>query len=95
MLAIGAPRFDALADDAGRMDVAEVFTKVHTPYWDCLGNPVLALPIGFTAAGMPLSMQLAGCAFDEATVLRVGDAFQSATDWHLRMLAMAERLAAA
>jgi aspartyl-tRNA(Asn)/glutamyl-tRNA(Gln) amidotransferase subunit A len=33
---------------------------------------------------MPVGLQLIGRAFDEGTVLRVGDAFQRATDWHLR-----------
>jgi len=37
-----------------------------------VGNPVLALPMGFTANGMPLSVQLAGRPFDEAGLLRVG-----------------------
>ncbi|MCA1438581.1 hypothetical protein I6F33_37620, partial [Bradyrhizobium sp. BRP20] len=35
--------------------------------------------------GMPLSLQLAGPAFGEAAILRVGDAFQQSTDWHLRV----------
>jgi aspartyl-tRNA(Asn)/glutamyl-tRNA(Gln) amidotransferase subunit A len=29
-------------------------------------------------------MQLVGRAFDEATLFRVGHAYQQATDWHLR-----------
>jgi aspartyl-tRNA(Asn)/glutamyl-tRNA(Gln) amidotransferase subunit A len=58
---------------------------VHTPYWDSTGNPVLAVPIGFTASGLPLSMQIAGRPFDEATVLAAGNAYQGATDWHRRV----------
>jgi aspartyl-tRNA(Asn)/glutamyl-tRNA(Gln) amidotransferase subunit A len=30
-------------------------------------------------------MQIAGRPFDEPSVLRVGDAYQQATDWHLRV----------
>ncbi|KUF19034.1 amidase [Streptomyces silvensis] len=81
---IGAPPFDALADDAGHQDHAGVFGKVHTPYWNPLANPVLALPMGFTEAGLPLSLHVAGPVAAEATVLRTGDAFQRETDWHLR-----------
>ncbi|HEY4024012.1 MAG TPA: amidase [Pseudonocardiaceae bacterium] len=80
----GAPRFDALTRPDGRFDITELFGRIHTPYWDALGNPVLAVPMGSTAAGLPLSLQLAGPAFGEATILRVGDAFQQHTDWHLR-----------
>ncbi|GHC75208.1 amidase [Streptomyces flavofungini] len=81
---VGAPPFDALADAAGHQDHAGVFGKVHTVYWNALANPVLAVPMGRTAAGLPLSLQIAGPVADEATVLRVGDAFQRRTDWHRR-----------
>jgi aspartyl-tRNA(Asn)/glutamyl-tRNA(Gln) amidotransferase subunit A len=33
---------------------------------------------------MPLGMQIVGRPFDEVTVLRVADAWQRATDWHVR-----------
>jgi aspartyl-tRNA(Asn)/glutamyl-tRNA(Gln) amidotransferase subunit A len=42
------------------------------------------VPCGFTTAGLPLSLQIAGRPFDEATVLRVGHAYEQATDWHRR-----------
>ena len=44
----------------------------------------LALPDGFTAAGLPLSLQIIARGYDEATALRVGYAYQQATDWHRR-----------
>ncbi|MGH6681546.1 MAG: amidase, partial [Bradyrhizobium sp.] len=50
-----------------------------------LGVPSLAIPAGFTGAGLPLGMQLIGRSFDEATLLRIGAAFQRATDFHDRM----------
>ena len=46
--------------------------------------PALALCNGFSAAGLPLSMQLAGRPFDEATVLRIGHAYEAATPWRSR-----------
>jgi aspartyl-tRNA(Asn)/glutamyl-tRNA(Gln) amidotransferase subunit A len=46
--------------------------------------PALSLPCGFTRAGLPIGMQIAGRPFDEATVLRVGHAYEQATEWHLR-----------
>jgi aspartyl-tRNA(Asn)/glutamyl-tRNA(Gln) amidotransferase subunit A len=45
----------------------------------------LALPNGFTATGLPLSLQIVCRSFDEATALRIGYALQQATDWHLRV----------
>ncbi|MFC7401618.1 amidase [Citricoccus sp. GCM10030269] len=61
------------------------FPTLNTPYWDLTGNPVLSVPIGFGEHGTPLAMQLAGRPFDEATVLRAGDAFQRETAWHLEV----------
>ncbi|WP_431047275.1 amidase [Streptomyces sp. P1-3] len=81
---VGAPPFAALADEAGHQDHAGVFGKIYTPYWNPLANPVLAVPMGRTAAGLPLSMQIAGPVAGEAAILRVGDAFQRHTDWHRR-----------
>jgi aspartyl-tRNA(Asn)/glutamyl-tRNA(Gln) amidotransferase subunit A len=46
--------------------------------------PALALPCGFTRTGLPISLQIAGRPLDEATVLRVGHAYEQATEWHLR-----------
>jgi aspartyl-tRNA(Asn)/glutamyl-tRNA(Gln) amidotransferase subunit A len=50
-----------------------------------LGLPSLAIPAGFTARGLPVAMQLIGRSFDEATLLRIGAAFQRATDFHERV----------
>jgi aspartyl-tRNA(Asn)/glutamyl-tRNA(Gln) amidotransferase subunit A len=47
-----------------------------------LGLPSLSIPSGFTRGGLPIGMQLVGRSFDEATLLRVGAAFQRATDFH-------------
>jgi aspartyl-tRNA(Asn)/glutamyl-tRNA(Gln) amidotransferase subunit A len=46
--------------------------------------PALALPCGFTRAGLPIGLQLVGRPFDEATVLRAGHAYERATEWHTR-----------
>jgi len=44
----------------------------------------LALPNGQSAAGLPTSLQIICRGYDEAMALRIGWAFQNATDWHLR-----------
>jgi len=50
-----------------------------------LGLPSLAVPSGFTPKGLPVAVQLIGRSFDEATLLRIGAAFQRATDFHERV----------
>ena len=59
--------------------------------WNLIGLPALAVPCGFSSTGLPLSMQIVGKPFDETTVLRVGDAYQQLTDWHLRVPPIAAR----
>jgi len=53
------------------------------------GHPACAAPCGFTAGGLPIGLQVVGRPFDEATVLRVVDAYQRLTDWHTRRPAAA------
>jgi aspartyl-tRNA(Asn)/glutamyl-tRNA(Gln) amidotransferase subunit A len=51
------------------------------------GLPGLVVPCG-ESDGMPVGLQLIGRPFDEATLLRVGDAYQRVTDWHTRRPAL-------
>ncbi|CAN5323024.1 Asp-tRNA(Asn)/Glu-tRNA(Gln) amidotransferase subunit GatA [soil metagenome] len=46
------------------------------------GLPALAVPCGFDADGLPIGMQLIGKPFDEATLFRVGAAYQALTNFH-------------
>jgi aspartyl-tRNA(Asn)/glutamyl-tRNA(Gln) amidotransferase subunit A len=48
------------------------------------GLPSLAVPCGFDGDGLPIGMQVIGRPFDEATLFRVGAAYQDATDFHRR-----------
>jgi aspartyl-tRNA(Asn)/glutamyl-tRNA(Gln) amidotransferase subunit A len=48
------------------------------------GVPALAVPCGFSTTGLPLSLQIIGRRHDDATVLRVGHAYEQATEWHRR-----------
>jgi aspartyl-tRNA(Asn)/glutamyl-tRNA(Gln) amidotransferase subunit A len=52
---------------------------VQTMPFNITGNPAMSIPTGFSASGLPLSMQIVGRAFDEKTVLRIGAAFEAAT----------------
>ena len=44
----------------------------------------LAVPCGFSSRDLPLSLQVVGRGYDEARVLRIGWAYERATDWHTR-----------
>jgi aspartyl-tRNA(Asn)/glutamyl-tRNA(Gln) amidotransferase subunit A len=59
------------------------FSRLTRP-WNGLGVPVLSLPCGFSAAGLPLGLQIVGRPFAEATVLRVGHAYEQAAGWWRR-----------
>jgi len=67
-------------------DVDEATTPLAT--WtrsvNYVGGCALSMPAGFAADGLPIGVQLTGAAFADATLVRIGRAFQQATDWHLR-----------
>ena len=81
-----APRLDA-HKTVNFWQKSNVFTPSNV--W---GGPSLAVPVGTSGGlqggtnggGLPLGMQIIGRPFNEATVLRVGHAYQQATDWHTR-----------
>jgi aspartyl-tRNA(Asn)/glutamyl-tRNA(Gln) amidotransferase subunit A len=60
------------------------FPRTNMPPFNMTGLPALALPCGISSSGLPMSLQIAGRPFDEATVLRVGHAYEQATEWHRR-----------
>jgi len=62
--------------------------------WNVTGQPVLALPNGFGGNGLPLGMQIVGRPFGEQTILRVGHAYERATEWHTRRPNLAPGVAA-
>jgi Asp-tRNA(Asn)/Glu-tRNA(Gln) amidotransferase A subunit family amidase len=68
----------------GPIDVRGSLLRFTRPF-NFSGHPACALPCGFTSDGLPIGLQLVGRPFDEATVLRVADAYQRATDWHTRL----------
>ncbi len=48
------------------------------------GLPAISLPCGFTTAGLPIGLQIAGKPFEESMILRIAHAYQQLTDWHRR-----------
>lgn len=48
------------------------------------GLPAIALPCGFSKAGLPIGLQLIGRAFEEETVLRAAHAYEQSVHWYLK-----------
>src|SRR5207253_3089381 len=72
-----APALDAVK--AGTVDEVVMrmgrFSRLTRPF-NGLGLPALSVPCGFSADGRPLALQVVGRPFDEATVLRLGHAYE-------------------
>ena len=59
--------------------VARTYDQQARLVFNVTGTPAISVPTGFSKSGMPLAMQIAGHAFDEATVYRVAHAYCVAT----------------
>lgn len=68
-----APRFDSMDPK-----VPPAYTIQSMPF-NLTGNPALAMPTGLSSGGLPLSLQIVGRPFDDARVLQIGQALESAT----------------
>jgi aspartyl-tRNA(Asn)/glutamyl-tRNA(Gln) amidotransferase subunit A len=55
-----------------------------TAPFNVTGGPALVQCIGFSAGGLPLSMQVVGKPFDEPAVFQVAHAYEQATAWRRR-----------
>ena len=66
-------------DDEGLVD-RTYDRQARTPF-NLTGNPAISMPMGFSD-GLPMGFQIVAKHFDEATMYRVAQAFESATDWH-------------
>jgi aspartyl-tRNA(Asn)/glutamyl-tRNA(Gln) amidotransferase subunit A len=58
------------------------------------GLPALSLCTGYGLGGLPVSMQIVGKPFAEATVFRAGHAYETATTWRNKRPSMSTALAA-
>ena len=77
---VPATKFGALLEDP----VANMMMDVYNVTVNIVGVPSLALPCGFTKDGLPMGMQLIGNMHGEKTLISLGSAYQSATDWHTK-----------
>jgi aspartyl-tRNA(Asn)/glutamyl-tRNA(Gln) amidotransferase subunit A len=65
----------------------EVWLRNTRPF-NAFGLPTISIPCGFTGAGLPIGLQIAGPRFGEGRVLAFAHAFEQSTDWHKRAPAL-------
>jgi aspartyl-tRNA(Asn)/glutamyl-tRNA(Gln) amidotransferase subunit A len=72
------PRFDNPAA------IAAAYVRHARIPFNVTGTPAIALPTGFSTEGLPLGMQIAGKAFDEAMLYRIAWQYFESTGWTAR-----------
>ena len=80
-------RFGEKTDDPLKMYLADIFTIAT----NLAGFCGLSLPCGFSnrdGVDLPVGLQLLGRPFGESRLLRIGHAFEQATEWHKRRPAL-------
>ena len=59
-------------------------SDIYTISVNLAGLPAIAVPCGFSKAGLPVSLQIIGRPFAEETVLRAAHAYEQATQWRTK-----------
>ena len=77
-------KVDEMTHDPLRMYLSDILTISV----NLAGLPAMSVPCGFDDAGLPIGMQIIGKHFDEGTLLRLGFAYEQATEWHARKPAL-------
>ena len=80
-------------DEVPEWDVGQ--KPSFTMPFNVAGYPAMSICSGFGEGGLPVAIQLVGKPFQEATVLRIADAFEKATSFRARRPAMSTALVAA
>jgi aspartyl-tRNA(Asn)/glutamyl-tRNA(Gln) amidotransferase subunit A len=82
--ALLTPTLPIAATPLDEVDEATTPLATFTRAANYLGACALSLPAGLSGEGLPVAVQLMGAPFADATLIRLGRAFQRATDWHRR-----------
>jgi len=80
--------------EAPRIDAVPKWAILEKPGFtipfNVTGQPAMSVCSGFGAGGLPVSIQLIGKPFEEATVFRAAHAYEQATEWRKQRPAMAK-----
>jgi Asp-tRNA(Asn)/Glu-tRNA(Gln) amidotransferase A subunit family amidase len=85
MCAVAAPPHGASQVTVGgqEFDVLAGLTR-YSRVFNFTGLPSISIPCGFTTEELPVGLQLIAPLFDEVGVLQAAQAYEQATQWHLR-----------
>jgi aspartyl-tRNA(Asn)/glutamyl-tRNA(Gln) amidotransferase subunit A len=81
---IPAPAIADLKKDPEALRPAELILLRNTRPFNVWGLPAISVPCGFAKSGLPIGLQIAGPHRREDVVLRLAQAYESATEWHKR-----------
>ena len=79
-----APTIAELLEDRDQLRARELVLLRNTRPFNIWGLPAISVPCGFTAAGLPMGLQISGPHWQEGRVLQLAYAYEQATDWHRR-----------
>lgn len=82
LLAPVAPTAARRLGEAPEDPVETYLADTYTLACNLAGIPGMSVPCGFTSQGLPVGLQILGKWRDEASIFRLGAAYQAATDWH-------------
>jgi len=89
---IAAPAIAELKQNPDLLRPRELLLLRNTRPFNVWGLPAITVPCGFTRAGLPIGLQIAGPHWQEAAVLRLAHAYEQATEWHQRSPAISAAL---
>jgi aspartyl-tRNA(Asn)/glutamyl-tRNA(Gln) amidotransferase subunit A len=82
---IPAPAIAELEEHPDQLRPCELMLLRNTRPFNVWGIPAISVPCGFTKAGLPIGLQIAGPTGREDLVLQLAYAYEQATAWHRRM----------
>lgn len=82
---VTAPALAELQANPDDLRRRELVLLRNTRPFNVLGLPAVSVPCGFTRAGLPIGLQIAGAPGDDARVLQLAHAYETATQWHKRI----------
>jgi len=82
---IAAPSIAELKQNPELLRPRELLLLRNTRPLNVWGLPAISVPCGFTRAGLPIGLQIAGPPGRDDIVLRLAYAYEQATSWHERL----------
>lgn len=85
---IVAPKLDDLITRAYSTTPSNPLVTSNCSPFNIFGLPSISLPCGFSKSGLPIGLMISGPKFSEGKVLALAQAYEQATQWHLRKPAL-------